>query len=56
MREIIDARLLRERALAEGHRSTVVNSVRRLHESLGPVSGEAARNLNLLEDRETLAL
>lgn len=56
MREIIDARLLRERAIPSEHRSAVVSSIRSLHASFGPMSDAAAHHLELLEQPETLAV
>ncbi|MFI5201968.1 MAG: bacillithiol biosynthesis cysteine-adding enzyme BshC, partial [Candidatus Kapaibacterium sp.] len=56
MREIIDARILRERALPPMHRTAVVAAIRSLHASLGPISGAAAHHLELLEQPETLAV
>ena len=56
MREIIDARLVRERILPQAHRKTVVDSIRALHASLGPISSAVAHNLDLLESSDTLAI
>ncbi len=56
MREIIDARLFRERAMPPEHRQAVVASIRSLHASLGPISSAAAQHLELLEQPETLAV
>lgn len=56
MREIIDARILRERGLAAKHRATVVAAIRSLHASLGPSSGAVEHHLELLEQPNTLAV
>ena len=56
MREIIDARLLRARALPPEHRSAVVAAIHSLHASIGSVSEAANRNLELLARPETLAV
>ena len=56
MREILDARLLREAKLPTEQRVTVVESIRHLHESIVPVSVAIAANLDLLKSRETFAV
>ncbi len=56
MREIIDTRLTRERALPSSHRKTVAESIRGFHSSLGAIPPASARNIELLESPDTIAI
>jgi len=56
MRNIIDAHLLRERAIPSAHRETVMEAIRSLHGSLGAISVQAAKHLELLGQPDTLAV
>ncbi len=56
MQHIIDARLVRERALHPTHRAAVIKSIRAYHESLGAVNEAVAQNIKLLESPDTLAI
>ena len=56
MREILDARLVRERGLPLEHRAAVAAAIQGLHESLGPVSQNILRNLDRLKSKDALAV
>ncbi len=56
LREIIDARLVRERALPSEHRKTVVRTIRSLHSSLGQLTAAEEKSLECLSKPDILAV
>lgn len=56
MRELIDARLVRERALPASHRQTVVACIAATASQLGITSPAITKNLGLLGSTDTLAV